>query len=189
MERIKISLMDTLKMVLLCIAAYPAGLILMLLLGGNADLAISLPIISGFIHQSLSHFFFNILLLFLLLIYKGNSYNIKQMVAILVVIQTLCFILTFFGVLTSIGISGLVYFLMTRFLIGYKKIFIPLLVIIFIGELVTLNDPDGISHWGHLIGIVLGFISLGYFNSLIQKHHYQNHRLIQLVCNIFVPQR
>ena len=132
MERIKISLMDTLKMVLLCIAAYPAGLILMLLLGGNADLAISLPIISGFIHQSLSHFFFNILLLFLLLIYKGNSYNIKQMVAILVVIQTLCFILTFFGVLTSIGISGLVYFLMTRFLIGYKKIFIPFITIFFI---------------------------------------------------------
>ena len=175
MERIKISLMDTLKMILLCIAAYPAGLILMLLLGGNADLAISLPIISGFIHQSLSHFFFNILLLFLLLIYKGNSYNIKQMV--------------FFGVLTSIGISGLVYFLMTRFLIGYKKIFIPLLVIIFIGELVTLNDPDGISHWGHLIGIILGFISLGYLNSLIQKHRYQNLRLIQVVCNIFVPQR
>ena len=129
MERIKISLVDTSKMALICIAAYPAGLILMLLLGGNADLAISLPIISGFIHQSLSHFFFNILLLFFLLIYKGNSYNIKQMVAILVVIQTLCFILTFFGVPTSIGISGLVYFLMTRFLIGFKKILIPLIVI------------------------------------------------------------
>jgi membrane associated rhomboid family serine protease len=183
-ENLKRSSIDTLKILGVCVLAYPIGLIMMLILGGNADLAISLPFISGFIHQSLDHFLFNIIAIFLLLIHRGNKYDIKQMVLITIVVQTFTFILTFFGVQISIGISGLVYFLLTRLLLS-NKFLIPILAIILIGEVVTLNDPDGISHWGHLIGVCLGFVSI---NTVIRKHLDRNHRMNQLVRSIFVPQ-
>lgn len=188
-ENLKISSIETLKIIGVCILAYPVGLITMLILGGNADLAISLPFISGFIHQSLAHFGFNILAIFILLLYKGNKYDLKQMILITIAIQSITFILSYtIGIQTSIGISGLVYFMLTRFLLSYHKILIPILIIIGLGELVTLNDPDGISHWGHLIGIIFGIISLGYINTVIRKLLDHNHHMIQLVRNIFVPQ-
>jgi len=189
-ENLKRSAIDTLKIIGVCVLAYPIGLITMLILGGNADLAISLPFISGFIHQSLSHFGFNIIGIFLLLLYRGNKYALKQMVLINIVIQSVTFLLTYIiGIQTSIGISGLLYFMLARLLLSSYKILIPLLVILSIGELVTLNDPDGISHWGHLIGISLGIISLGYLNIVIQKLLNHNHHMIQLVRSIFVPQQ
>jgi membrane associated rhomboid family serine protease len=190
-ENLKRSAIETLKIIGVCVLAYPVGLILMLILGGNADLAISLPFISGFIHQSLYHFLFNIVGIFLLLLYKGNKYDLKQMVLITIIIQCITLLLTYtIGIQVSIGISGLVYFMLTRFLMDFKKILIPLLVIIAIGELTTLNDPDGVSHWGHLIGIFFGIISLGYFSTAIRKLlNRNNHRMIQLVHNIFVPQQ
>ena len=189
-ENLKRSATETLKIVGVCILAYPVGLITMLILGGNADLAISMPFISGFIHQSISHFVFNIIGIFLLLLYRGNKYDLKQMVLITIVIQSITFLLTCtIGIQTSIGISGLVYFMLARILLDFHKMLIPLLVIIGLGELLTLNDPDGVSHWGHLIGIVFGIISLGYINTVIRKLLNHNHRMIQLVHNIFVPQR
>jgi len=184
-ENLKRSAIETLKVLGVCVLAYPLGLIMMLILGGNADLAISLPFISGFIHQSLDHFLFNIIAIFLLLIHRGNKYDIKQMVLITIVVQTFTFILTFFGVQISIGISGLVYFLLTRLLLS-NKFLIPILAIILIGEVVTLNDPDGISHGGHLIGMFLGFVSI---NTVIRKYLDRNHRMNQLARSIFVPQQ
>jgi membrane associated rhomboid family serine protease len=189
-DNLRRSAIETLKIIGVCVLAYPVGLITMLILGGNADLAISMPFISGFIHQSLLHFVFNIIAIFLFLLYKGNKYDLKQIVLITIIIQCITFLLTCaLGISVSIGISGLVYLMLTRFLLDYRKIFIPILAIIGLGELVTLNDPDGVSHWGHLIGIFLGIFSLGHLNIAIQKLLNRNHRMIQLVHNIFVPQQ
>lgn len=184
-DNLKRSAIETLKIIGICILAYPAGIILMLLLGGNADLAISLPFVSGFIHHDIAHFLFNIVSLFFLLIYTGNKYNLKQMVLITFLIQCFCFIVSLFGVLPSVGISGLVYFLATRYLIKFNKITLVLFFILLLGEALSLNDPDGISHWGHLIGIFFGFVSLN-----INHYRLSNilpRKLLQVIHSIFLP--
>lgn len=188
-ENLKRSSIETLKIFGICLLSYPAGVILMLLLGGDADLAVSLPFISGFLHHDLTHFLFNIVALFILLTYNGNKYNLKQMILITILIQCFCFIVSLFGVLPSVGISGLVYFLMTRYLIKFNKLTLILFFIVTLGEALSLNDPDGISHWGHLIGIFFGFVSLN-INSHI--HHLRNHlphKMSQALHSIFLPQQ
>lgn len=184
-DNLKRSAIETLKMIGVCILAYPAGIILMLLLGGNADLAISLPFISGFIHHDIAHFLFNITSLFLLLLYSGNKYDLKQMVLITFLIQCFCFVVSLFDVLPSVGISGLVYFLAARYLIKFNNITLVLFFILLLGEALSLNDPDGISHWGHLIGIFFGFVSLN-----INHYRLSNilpRKLLQVIHSIFLP--
>lgn len=189
-DSLKRSSLETLKMIGVCILAYPVGIILMLLLGGNADLAVSLPFVSGFMHHDIMHFLFNIIFLFLLLLYSGNKYNLKQMILIVFLIQCFCFVVSLFGVLPSVGISGLVYFLATRYLIKFNKITLVLFFILLLGEVLSLNDPDGISHWGHLIGVFFGFMSL-YTNNYILRHlvNILPYKLVRVINNIFLPQQ
>ncbi len=121
------------------------------------------PFVSSFIHSNWSHLGYNLIALLLFLIPSINhSLGLKGLLfyATLIAFISLPFVVM---QLTQpiVGISGLFYFLMTRFVFGLSKYKTPVrivFVLLIIGELILLGNNDNISHFCHLIGVGLATI-------------------------------
>lgn len=165
MQNLKRSLKITGWISLICVGIYPIVIILMMM-GINADLIFSFPLFSGFIHGSIFHFVFNIILLFFLFVYNKNNYTLIHIIIITTIISSIYYPFTFLGACSSVGISGFCYFLMPRFFFMFKRIkwlralLIIAGIIIALAEIITINDSDGIAHGSHLIGFLLGCLSI-----------------------------
>ena len=124
------------------------------------------PFVSGFLHGGLEHIGFNLLAIFLLLLPLVNSkYNFEKIFWITFFISLIYLPLSIFGIMPyAIGISGTCCFLASRYFLTWEKhknIGIALLAIIAIPDLLNLFDSGAkIAHGVHLIGYILGVISL-----------------------------
>lgn len=152
---------------LFCIASFVVfGLQIAIFGEPFSNLLMMNPIISGFLHVGLSHFCGNIIALFLVLLASINSsYDIKKIFWVTFVISILYLPFPIIGLTpAAVGISGTCMFLMTRYFFTWKKypkIGMAIILLIGISELVNILDvSDGTAHGVHLIGLVLGYISL-----------------------------
>ncbi len=130
------------------------------------------PIINGFLHTGFSHFAYNITGFFLLLLPLVNQpYEIRKIFKITFFISLIYLPIALLGIYQpAIGLSGTVYFLLTRWLLSWEKQRFGLIILgfIIIGEASQLFQPDNIAHGVHLIGVSLGYVSLN------EKHRKYN---------------
>jgi hypothetical protein len=160
-ENLKRSIALTGKIFLLVILSFVAVWFLTMLTG-DADWALQFPLINSFIHSDLLHLFGNLFIIFLLLNSEINNYTLKQIYLITTSISLIYFPLYLIGLPDFVGLSGLVYFLLTRFLFSAEKFKILIYIVpvfLFIFEAWQIKNPDGISHGVHLLGIILGTLS------------------------------
>jgi hypothetical protein len=120
------------------------------------------PFFNCFIHADFGHLFYNITLLMVLLIVKENhDLNIAKLVLYAILVSVICSPFVAFGITDQmIGISGLIYLLITKLLLNIKVKYVFKLILFFlvVGEINAVGNNDQTSHLAHLIGIVIGFL-------------------------------
>ena len=123
------------------------------------------PLSSPFIHSSFSHFTQNFIMLFLFLIPSINSvYDFRKLVAISILLGLTYLPFVLFGFTDPIiGLSGLGYFLMARFVIAnqhFRKVVLAIFLLLVVGELSLLGSSDDIAHGFHLFSAGCGALSI-----------------------------
>ena len=132
------------------------------------------PFLSPFIHSGIEHLLYNIIFLAVVLTPDINSnLGINNIIKLSLLLSFILFPFVLFEISDPIiGISGLCYLLLARMLITrkkYSKLYILLLIFFCIFEFKSLGNNDGISHLCHLLGIVIGAVSI-IFDSNIKKY-------------------
>jgi hypothetical protein len=139
------------------------------------------PLVNGFIHGDWSHLMWNLGLIFIFLLPAINQqYTFTQVYFITLIISLIYFPIALLIALPAVGISGTMYFMMTRACL-YKKnvILYTFFTIMFGSEIANCRVvSDGSAHSVHIIGSVLGFISLH-----IKGNTFNKYKLVQQVSN------
>lgn len=152
-----------LKIALLVSLSFPLLVLSYLLIGDSTDILFKIPPINVFLHSDITHALSNIILISLLIIPSINNYGIKSIILISSIISIIYIPFLFFGGGSVIGISGFCFYLISRFLFTRKKyatLFIILGCFILLMEIIQIKNPDGISHGVHIIGYILGLLSI-----------------------------
>lgn len=121
------------------------------------------PFINGFIHAGWSHLIWNLSLIFIFLVPTVNQhYTFYSLYFITLFISLVYFPISLLMGIPAVGISGTMYFMMTRVCLNKKNIFLYIFFGIMFGyEMTNFNVlSDGTAHIVHIFGSVLGFISL-----------------------------
>jgi len=164
-RRAILSLKKTLIISAICVVAFLLATVYMNVTGIDSPAIILMnPFISGFIHVSIEHFVGNMLGLFLFLIPAVNAgYRVKEIFWITFLISIAYLPISILGLTDpAVGISGTCMFLTSRSLLSIKnkKIGIVLVSLIALSEMLPLFDADGTAHGVHLLGLLLGYLSL-----------------------------
>ena len=121
------------------------------------------PLLNGFIHADPGHLLYNLFMLFVFMLFPINQgYGYKDFYIVTLIISLIAFPISVLAGLPAVGISGTLYFMMSRSCVNSKSIFLY----IFLGgsilyEFVNVFETsDGIAHYVHVIGAVLGYLSL-----------------------------
>lgn len=121
------------------------------------------PLVNGFIHGDMSHLLMNLLLMFVFLIPDINQkYDFRKIFFITLVISVIYFPLSLAIGIPAVGVSGTLYFMLSRACLNKKNVLLYIFFgIMIIPELVSFaNVSDGTAHMVHIIGAALGFLSL-----------------------------
>ena len=121
------------------------------------------PLFNGFIHGDPSHLFMNLGLIFIFLVPPINQhYNFTEIFYITLIISLVHFPISLAVGIPAVGISGTMYFMMTRVCLNKKNVLLYVFFAIMFGyEIVNFNViSDGVAHGVHIIGAIFGFISL-----------------------------
>jgi membrane associated rhomboid family serine protease len=148
-----------------CVAAFIIFVIQYMIFGEYArKFLLMQPMLNGFLHVDFWHLTFNVFILFLLLLPDINDhYRFKNIFFITLIISLSYLPFTLFGIAEpAVGLSGTVYFLMTRWLLSwsYFKTGLSLLAIICLGELNPINEKDQVAHGVHLLGVAIAILTL-----------------------------
>ena len=133
---------------------------------GSSSILMMEPFTSGFLHVSFSHFGYNMIMLFLVLLSPFNStYDITKIFWITFLLSVLYLPVSILGITPpAVGISGTCYFLLARYLFSWeknKKLGQGIMIFLVFCEIVTLGDlEDKIAHGVHILGAILGYLSL-----------------------------
>jgi hypothetical protein len=167
-NNLKFSAKTTGLVILLCLSSFVVLGIQIAIFGENSSHVLMLdPIISGFLHAGFVHFSLNMILLFLALLSTINqTYNIVKIFWVTFFLSVLYLPVSILGITEpAIGISGTCYFLMSRYFFSWQKK--PLVgkgIILFLAliELVNVGNTaeDKTAHVIHLLGVILGYLSL-----------------------------
>lgn len=137
------------------------------------------PLINGFIHADFSHLFMNIALIFVFLIPEINQkYDFTRIFFITLLISVIYLPISLAVGIPAVGVSGTLYFMLSRVCLNKKNI--PLYIffgIMIAPELVSFaNVSDGTAHMVHVIGALLGFLSLK-----VEKYTFLPQRVAQCI--------
>lgn len=128
----------------------------------NQNISLS-PFVSPFIHGDIFHLFTNLIFIFVSVLHPINQgYKLKEIYIISFFIALLYLPISLLEITPiAIGLSGTGYFLMSRACFNWGTTGKVIIIGLTISELFFLSDlEDGIAHGVHLIGIILGYISL-----------------------------
>jgi hypothetical protein len=168
---IKNSAKITVQVAILSIASFIIFAIAMGIFGDAGEFLVgSNPLFSGFIHLSMDHILFNLLLIFIFTLPSQNSsYNIRKIYWITFIISCAYLPISLLGITEyAVGISGTCYFLASRFFFSpegniIKRIFLfSIFSFLLLGEFINMTKPisDGVAHGVHFMGVLLGIFSL-----------------------------
>ena len=137
------------------------------------------PLINGFIHADFSHLFMNIALIFIFLIPDINQkYDFTRIFFITLLISLIYLPVSLAVGIPAVGVSGTLYFMLSRVCLNKKNILLYILFGIMIApELASFaNVSDGTAHMVHVIGALLGFLSLK-----VEKYNFLPQRVAQCI--------
>lgn len=168
MEKTHIQPLRTLGLIVLCcLASFMIHCMQMAILGdGAGNLSMSNPFISGFLHSNVNHFITNIVILFLFLLPEVNwSYDFSKILWVTTILSFLYLPISIMGITQpAIGISGTWFFLSSRYFLTWSKnpvIGKTIFWVLLTAEIYGLTLPsDGVAHIMHILGSVLGYLSL-----------------------------
>jgi membrane associated rhomboid family serine protease len=166
LNRIKFSVKVTLQVLLVSLGAFFVFAIFLAIFGENAQRIVFLnPLINGFMHSGFEHILYNLLLIFLFLLADINRpYDINKIFWVTFLLSCTYLPIALLNITEpAIGVSGTCYFLMSRFFFTrekYKAFNYIIFGILIVAEISTIANNDGIAHGVHLIGAVIGLISL-----------------------------
>lgn len=121
------------------------------------------PFVNGFIHADISHLLMNLGLLFVFFLPKVNqAYRFKKIFVITTLISFCYLPVSLATGIPAVGVSGTLYFMMSRACLNRRNLLLYLLfLIVTVPELIQfLNFHDGNAHIVHIIGALLGLLSL-----------------------------
>ena len=166
-DNLKFAFKTTGLTALACGAATVLTFIQLMIVGeDNSNLLMMNPLLSGYLHLSIPHFASNMLLVFLALCSDINQkYPTLKIFYVTLVIEMIYLPLEVLGLSQiAIGISGTCYFLISRFFFSWREkawlgasVAVVLALVEFNG---FFSAPDDAAHGVHLLGILLGFLSL-----------------------------
>lgn len=166
-NNVKTSAKTTGLIALFCIAAFIIlGIQIAIFGNSSANILMMDPFISGFLHTGISHFGWNIAIVFLALLSSVNTtYNITKVFWVTFILSLLYLPVSILGITPpAVGISGTCYFLLARYFFSWKKhrkIGYGIIIFLVFCEVITLGDlSDRVAHGVHILGAVLGYISL-----------------------------
>jgi membrane associated rhomboid family serine protease len=168
-SNIKTSLKLTGGVLFLSVITFIISVILILIFGVEAGSLISYnPFTNGFMHSSLPHISENMLNLLILFLADINTiYTLRKFYWSAVILSSIYLPFVLLGLAQPVvGISGMVYFLASRFIITNKNrkalrwIGYILYGFAILGEISQLGKDDGVAHLFHLLGAALGAITV-----------------------------
>jgi hypothetical protein len=172
--------LTTLFIFLAWAATFILSVIAKLIFGEASDSIMNYnPIINGFIHGDPSHLATNIGLIFVFLIPEINQrFNFPKIFFITLIISVIYLPISVLIGMPAVGISGTLYFMLSRACLNKRNILLYIFFAIMISpEIINiLNTSDGSAHVVHIIGSVLGFISLHLKNTNLNKY-----KLVQMI--------
>lgn len=165
-ENVKRSLRITGKIFLICIAIFILAIGASSLLGGNSqNLFLYNPFISGFLHVSMDHLFYNMIGVFLFTLPAINShYTLRNIFWITFFISLAYLPVPVMGIaFPAIGISGTCMFLIARYFLTWERfkiLGILLITGLVLAEASSIFEDDGVSHAVHILGAIFGYLSI-----------------------------
>ena len=121
------------------------------------------PVLNGFIHGDPSHLINNLILMFIFLTFTVNQ-NFDPMKIFIITFSISLLYLPLALVFSSpaVGISGTLYFMITRACLNKRNIPLYIFYGIIMSYEIThaFNFEDGTAHAVHIIGAILGYLSL-----------------------------
>jgi membrane associated rhomboid family serine protease len=179
-KRLKKPALNVLFIFLAWAATFILSVIAKLVFGEVSDSIMKYnPIINGFIHGDPSHLAMNLGLIFVFLIPEINQrFNFPKIFLITLIISVIYLPISFLFGIPAVGISGTLYFMLSRACLNKRNIFLYIFFVIMISpEIINIfNTSDGTAHTVHIIGSVLGFISLHLKNTNLNKY-----KLVQII--------
>lgn len=163
-KKLKNPALNVLLIFLAWISAFILCVIAKVIFGDSSDSLMNYnPIVNGFIHGDISHLAMNLGLMFVFLIPDINQkYNFTKIFFVTLIISIAYFPIALLVGIPAVGISGTLYFMLSRACLNKRNILLYIFFgIMIIPELVSFyNVSDGTAHMVHLIGAALGFLSL-----------------------------
>ena len=185
MKKLKDILLNPLKTTFYLVSA--CGIITLISMGfiliwGNDGFKwlVHFPFTKGFLHADFEHFYYNIIIISILLLFPINrNYDFKKLFLVTAILSTIGI---FFDVLwddTAIGISGTLTFLLARVCWSPRKWwgYVLFLLLIYNDLNQVMDFSDELSQHNHLIGGLIGILSMtnGFkFKSLLQPNPVNN---------------
>jgi hypothetical protein len=176
-KNLRASIKITAGVLVLSIIAFIISAILILVLGeSSSGLIMYNPLVNGFMHSSFGHLGSNILNVFLLCLADINMiYSLRRFYWIAVILSAVYLPLAILGIASPVvGISGVVYFLASRFFITnsataawIRWVGYILYGLVILGEISMLGNDDNVAHLFHLFGAAVGAISVSPLNKHI----------------------
>jgi len=163
-EKIKASALTTAYLTGICLLTTAITGIL-LVLSNSSDYVLMIPFLSSFLHGSVEHALINLLVIFSLMLIEDNYFGVWKIYYYSTIIAILYIPLIFLGFSVSIGISGFVFFLLSRSIflanVNWNSTVRNIVAISILSyELIQIKNPDGISHGSHSIGFLFGLFIL-----------------------------
>ena len=163
-KKLKNPALNVLFIFLAWISSFVLCVIAKIFLGDASDNIMNYnPFVNGFIHGDLTHLGMNLLLMFAFLIPDINQkYSFRNLFFITLIISLIYFPVSLAVGIPAVGISGTLYFMLSRACLNKKNIFLYIFfAIMIVPEVIGFsNFSDGTAHMVHVIGAALGFISL-----------------------------
>jgi hypothetical protein len=119
------------------------------------------PFISAFIHVDFTHILINFLILgFALAQGINRSLGFRKFYNISFILSLLYFPFSCFNILPPcIGLSGVAYYLLTRYLWTRHYVWKGVAAILFLGEISQISPSSDTAHLMHVFGMLMGYRS------------------------------
>jgi len=138
------------------------------------------PLIKGFLHVDFKHFYYNIIIIFFLLLFPINrNYDFKKLFLITLILSSVGIFFDISWDEPAVGISGILYFLLARVCWSPRKWwgYVLFFLIIYPEFYHVMDFSDSLSQHNHIIGALLGILSMTNkfkFKSLLQPSSENN---------------